>query len=180
MRRAVLLTTLVLAGCGGGGDSATHQAPVLPKSTLTLTSPAFSEGGEMPTRFTCDGRQLSPPLRFGGVRAGSKELVLTMEDPDAPNGTFVHWLVTNLPARSRGLAEGRVPAGAVQLQQSFGERRYGGPCPPEDDPPHHYVLTLYSLDRKLALAPTVSPDEVRSKVKKVATARGTLTATYGR
>jgi Raf kinase inhibitor-like YbhB/YbcL family protein len=181
MRRAALLATLVLAGCGGGGgDSATRTSAPPPKSALTVTSPAFREGADMPTRFSCDGRQVSPPLRFATVPAGSKELVLTMEDPDAPNGTFVHWLVTNLPPRARGLAEGRVPPAAVQLQQSFGERRYGGPCPPEDDPPHHYVFTLYSLDRKLALAPSASPDEVRSKVQRAATARGTLRATYGR
>ncbi len=180
MRRAALLAVLVLAGCGGG-DETTVDLTVPPTfDAIALTSPAFREGGSMPTRFTCDARQLSPPLRWSGVPPNSKELLLAMEDPDAPNGTFVHWLVARLPARTRGLAQGRVPATATQLQQSFGERRYGGPCPPEDDPPHHYVLTLYAFDRKLALGAGDSPDVVRSKAKKAAIASGTLKVTYGR
>jgi Raf kinase inhibitor-like YbhB/YbcL family protein len=179
MRRLVLLITLVVAGCGGGGEATQGTAPTT-KREMTLTSTAFAQDGTMPARYTCDGRQISPPLGWSGVPAGSKDLLLTMEDPDAPNGTFVHWIVARLPARSRGLAQGRVPSGVRQLQQSFGERRYGGPCPPEDDPPHHYVFTLYALDRKLALGDTDSPDEVRAKVQKAATARGTLKVTYGR
>ena len=90
MRRAVLLATLVLAGCGGGGETVDRTVPPNFGAVIKITSPALRKGAEMPTRFTCDGRQISPPLRFGGVPAGSKELVLTMEDPDAPNGTFVH------------------------------------------------------------------------------------------
>jgi Raf kinase inhibitor-like YbhB/YbcL family protein len=179
MRRLALLATLVVAGCGGGGEATQGTAPVT-KDAITLTSTAFAQGGTMPIRYTCDGRQISPPLGWSGVPAGSKELLLAMEDPDAPNGTFVHWLVAHLPARSRGLAQGRVPPGALQLQQSFGERGYGGPCPPEDDPPHHYVFTLYALDRKLSFSDADSPDEVRAKVDKAATARGTLKVTYGR
>jgi Raf kinase inhibitor-like YbhB/YbcL family protein len=181
MRRAALLATLALAGCGGGAEEAKQgTAPPDTPDAIALSSPSFRAGGSMPTRFTCDGRQLSPPLRWSGVPPEAKELLLAMEDPDAPNGTFVHWLVAHLPASTRGLAQGRVPAGATQLQQSFGERRYGGPCPPEDDPPHHYVLTLYALDRKLALGATDAPDQVRSKAEKAAIARGTLKVTYGR
>jgi Raf kinase inhibitor-like YbhB/YbcL family protein len=179
MRRFALLATLVLAGCGGAGQASQGTAPVT-NDAIALTSPAFRDGGMMPKRFTCDGRQVSPPLRWSGVPPSAKQLLLTMEDPDAPNGTFVHWIVARLPAATRGFAQGRVPAGAVQLQQSFGERRYGGPCPPEDDPPHHYVLTLYALDHKLALADTDSPDEIRSKVKKAAAASGRLKVSYGR
>jgi Raf kinase inhibitor-like YbhB/YbcL family protein len=114
------------------------------------------------------------------VPAGSAELLLLMEDPDAPNGTFVHWIVAHIPPSSKGMPAGHIPAGAVQLQQSFGKSAYGGPCPPEDDPPHHYVFSLYSLESKLAVSRADSPEEVRSKLKRAARARGQLTATYGR
>jgi Raf kinase inhibitor-like YbhB/YbcL family protein len=183
-RAAIVLTAMVVAGCGGGGaggggDPVQGTAPNAPER-ITLSSPAFREGGTIPTRFTCDGAGASPPLRWSGVPADAKELLLLMEDPDAPNGTFVHWIVAHIPPSSRGMPAGRVPAGAVQLQQSFGKSAYGGPCPPEDDPPHHYVLSLYSLDRKLAVTKADSPDEVRSKLKRAARARGQLRATYGR
>jgi Raf kinase inhibitor-like YbhB/YbcL family protein len=181
MRRAApVLIAVALAGCGGGGgDAVQGTAPNAP-AKIALSSPAFREGGTIPKRFTCDGAGMSPPLRWSGVPAGSKELLLLMEDPDAPNGTFVHWIVARIPASARGLPEGGVPAGAVQLQQSFGKSGYGGPCPPEDDPPHHYVFSLYSLERKLAVSKADSPEEVRSKLKGVAGARGQLKATYGR
>jgi Raf kinase inhibitor-like YbhB/YbcL family protein len=181
MRRAApVLIAVALAGCGGGGgDAVQGTAPNAPEK-IELSSPAFQEGGTIPKRFTCDGAGTSPPLRWSGVPAGSKELLLLMEDPDAPNGTFVHWIVARIPASARGLSEGSVPAGAVQLQQSFGKSGYGGPCPPEDDPPHHYVFSLYSLERKLPVSRADSPEEVRAKLKQVAGARGQLKATYGR
>lgn len=180
MRRAALvLIAVALAGCGGGGDAVQGTAPGAPEE-IALSSPAFQEGGTIPTRFTCDGAGTSPPLSWSGVPGDSKELLLLMEDPDAPNGTFVHWIVARIPARARSLPAGGVPRGAGQLQQSFGKKGYGGPCPPEDDPPHHYVFSLYSLDRKLPLSDADSPEEVRSKLKRAAGARGQLKATYGR
>jgi Raf kinase inhibitor-like YbhB/YbcL family protein len=181
MRRAApVLVAVALAGCGGGGgDAVQGTAPNAPEE-IALSSPAFQEGGTIPTRFTCDGAGKSPPLSWSGVPGDSKGLLLLMEDPDAPNGTFVHWIVARIPARARSLAAGRVPPGAVQLQQSFGKNGYGGPCPPEDDPPHHYVFTLYALDRKLPVSDTDSPEEVRSNLKGAAGARGQLKATYGR
>jgi Raf kinase inhibitor-like YbhB/YbcL family protein len=180
MRRAApVLIAVALAGCGGGGNAVQGTAPNAPEK-IALSSPAFQEGGTIPKRFTCDGAGTSPPLRWSGVPAGSAELLLLMEDPDAPNGTFVHWIVARIPASARGLPAGRVPPGAVQLQQSFGKSSYGGPCPPEDDPPHHYVFSLYSLERKLPVSKADSPEEVRSKLKGAAGARGQLKATYGR
>jgi Raf kinase inhibitor-like YbhB/YbcL family protein len=177
---ASLVIVVALAGCGGGGGGAVQGTAPSAPDKFTLSSPAFREGGTIPKRFTCDGAGTSPPLSWTGVPASSKELLLLMEDPDAPNGTFVHWIVAHIPPSSRGMPAGRAPAGAVQLQQSFGKSAYGGPCPPEDDPPHHYVLTLYSLDGKLAVSKADSPEEVRSKLKGAARAQGQLRATYGR
>lgn len=174
MRGLVFIALLVLAGCGGSSTSA-PKAP----DRIVVTSPAFRAGGKIPKRFTCDGPGTSPPLRFGRVPVGSRELVLLMEDPDAPGGTFVHWVVARIPGRDVGFGEGRVPPAAVQLRQSFGKRGYGPPCPPKGDRPHRYVLTLYAFARKLSLGAGDSPDQVRSKLQG-ATALGRLRASYGR
>jgi Raf kinase inhibitor-like YbhB/YbcL family protein len=177
MRRLALIVLAGLAGCGGGGE-AKGPAPKAPER-IALTSPAFRDGGHIPRRFTCDGVGTSPPLRFGHLPPGSRELVLLMEDPDAPGGTFVHWIVAGLPGRTVGFPEGRVPPAAMQLQQSFGKRGYGPPCPPQGNPPHHYEFTLYAFDHKTGLNPADSADQVRSKLAG-ATARGRLRASYGR
>ena len=176
---ALLLAALALAGCGGSEEADQGTAPDT-GTGIRVESPAFRDGGTIPGRLTCDGRGRSPALRWSGVPRGTAELLLLMEDPDAPGATFVHWLVAHLPASAGGIPAGRVPAAATELEQSFGRRSYVGPCPPEDDPPHQYVFTLYALDRKLRLGSGATPEEVRSKVERAATARGTLRASYGR
>jgi Raf kinase inhibitor-like YbhB/YbcL family protein len=179
MRRVALtLALLGLAGCGGG-DTVEGPAPSAPEK-MRLVSPAFPNGGTIPERFTCDGKGVSPPLRWSRVPRGAAELALLVQDPDAPGGTFVHWSVLRLRPSLRRLAEDRVPKGALQTEQSFGARGYGGPCPPEDDPPHHYVFDLYALDRPLGLSADASLEEVRAAIRKVAVARGRLRASYGR
>jgi Raf kinase inhibitor-like YbhB/YbcL family protein len=179
MRRAVLLVVLLpLAGCGGG-ETVKGPPPSAPEK-IRLTSPAIRAGAPIPKRFTCDGAETSPPLRWAGVPGASKELALLVEDPDAPGGTFVHWVVLRLRPSLRGVAEGRVPGGAIQAIQSFGDKGYGGPCPPKGDKPHRYVFTLYALDRALDLDHDAAPGEVRSAIRGAAIARGTLRATYAR
>jgi Raf kinase inhibitor-like YbhB/YbcL family protein len=131
---------------------------------INVSSPAFSPGEAIPRQYTCDGRDLSPPLRWSGVPKGASELTLVMRDPDAPGGAFVHWNV-RMPATVGGLAAGQVPEGAVQGQNGFGRIGYGGPCPPKGDPPHHYVIMVS------ALSPTAGGTVL---------ATGTLTGTYAR
>lgn len=173
---ALLLLAALPAGCGGG-DKPSEPLPEAARS-ITITSPAFRDGGSIPKRFTCDGNGSSPALRWSGVPARARELTLVVEDPDADR--FVHWTVLSIPADAAGTAEGRVPAGAVETENSFGKRGWGGPCPPEGDDPHRYVFALYAADAPLGLGKDSSPDEVRAALSDHAIARGTLTGRFGR
>jgi Raf kinase inhibitor-like YbhB/YbcL family protein len=171
-----LLLVVLPAGCGGG-DKASEPLPKAERS-ITLSSAAFRDGGSIPKQFTCDGEEVSPPLRWSGVPKGARELALVVEDQDA--GRFVHWTVLRIPADATGVAEGRLPAGAIETENSFGKPGWGGPCPPEGDDPHHYVFALYASDAALGLGKDASPDDVRSALSKNAVARGTLTGLSAR
>jgi Raf kinase inhibitor-like YbhB/YbcL family protein len=172
----LLLLVALPAGCGGA-DKASEPLPKAAAS-ITVTSPAFADGGSIPKRFTCDGDDVSPPLRFTGVPKRARELALVVEDPDA--GRFVHWTVLRIPADAAGMAEGRVPAGALETENSFGKTGWGGPCPPKGDDPHNYVFALYATDSALGLGKDASPDAVRSALSEHALARGTLTGLSAR
>jgi Raf kinase inhibitor-like YbhB/YbcL family protein len=177
MRRLLLLAGVVLLASCGGDDKASEPLPEA-GAKLRLQSPAFDEGGDIPKRFTCDGEDISPALSWRGVPSGASELVLVMEDPDADR--FVHWTVLRIPPETRGFEEGRIPPGAVETENSFGERGWGGPCPPEGDEPHRYRFALYAVRRPLGLGRDASPDEVREALADSALARGTLTGRFGR
>ncbi|MFF4543767.1 YbhB/YbcL family Raf kinase inhibitor-like protein [Streptomyces sp. NPDC001406] len=187
MRRSFLIALVaamgLLPGCGSdsGGSSAPSPAPTPTAShRITVTSSAFTEGGTIPRRHTCDGEDVSPPLAFSGVPADTTGLVLMMEDPDAPHGTFTHWLAWNIGPRTTELAAGQAPQGATQGRNGFRKTGYGGPCPPRGDNPHHYVVTVYAADRRLDLAPDATPDDVRRALTDHTLATGTLTGRYGR
>lgn len=128
-----------------------------------LQSPAFSSGGEIPVKYTCDGADLSPPLRWTEPPAKTKGFALIADDPDAPVGTWVHWVLYGMPAALRELADG-LPAQDVlgvgtQGLNDFKKVGYGGPCPPRG-PAHRYFFKLYALDVELALPPRKSKTEV--------------------
>jgi Raf kinase inhibitor-like YbhB/YbcL family protein len=170
--RALLAGVCVAAaGCGGGHESATPPAPGVPAS-ITLSSPAL--GATVPRRFTCDGAGTSPPLRWSGAPRAA-ELVLVVQDPDAPGGTFVHWTAFAIVAR----ALGDIPAGARLRsgENSAGKTGWTPPCPPKGDKPHRYVFSLYALRRPSGLKPGASPGQVRAKLVR-ALARGRFTASY--
>lgn len=113
---------------------------------MRLSSPEFAEGAVIPARFTCDGKDINPALRIENVPAGTKTLALILEDPDAPGGTWVHWLVYNIPV-AIGIGGDSVPG--TQGRNDYGVTDYRGPCPPAGT--HRYVFTLYALDTELSL-----------------------------
>ncbi|MET8579874.1 YbhB/YbcL family Raf kinase inhibitor-like protein [Streptomyces collinus] len=176
----ITVATAVLAACGnGGGPAVTGSAPPS-GSRLTVTSPAYADGGTVPPRFTCDGDDVSPPLALGAVPARTASLALVLRDPDAPHGTFTHWLAWDIAPGTARLLAGERPPGATQGRNGFGRTGYGGPCPPRGDRPHHYVLTVYATDR----APRLSPDATEADLLRALSghtlATGTLTGRYGR
>lgn len=130
-------------------------------TAMTLTSPAFTDGATIPATYTCDGADASPPLAIGNVPAGAKSLALIVDDPDAPVGTWVHWVVWNISPQTREIAESRPPAGAQQGRNDWKRNSYGGPCPPSGT--HRYFFKLYALDTSLSLgADTTKKDLERA------------------
>jgi Raf kinase inhibitor-like YbhB/YbcL family protein len=136
----VVLTGLVLAGCGDeGSGTSLEQGPSVEGFEFTGTSDV-AEGGPIDARFTCDGDGTTPKLMWRGVPEGTEQLALAVEDPDAPGGTFTHWLVYGIDASATS-----VPATATQGTNDFDDAGYGGPCPPEGEE-HDYVFRLLALD----------------------------------
>jgi Raf kinase inhibitor-like YbhB/YbcL family protein len=151
---------------------------------MQLTSTAFSEGQPIPAKYTCDGQDTSPPLKWNGVPPATKSLALIADDPDAPVGTWVHWVLYDLPASVTELAEDQpksqyLPGGAKQGLSDFKHLGYGGPCPPAGKP-HRYYFKLYALDTILELKPGATRKEVERAIEKHTVAQCQLMGTYKR
>jgi Raf kinase inhibitor-like YbhB/YbcL family protein len=175
------VVALALVGCSNDDHSSSTTTSALRANaaTIALTSTAFSEQGLIPRVYSCDGANQSPPLAWTGVPAGSAELVLTVEDPDAPNGTFVHWLLYGLEPSVTTLAAGSDGGGQGGLN-STGKRGYTGPCPPRGSQ-HRYVFTISALRHASGLPDGASAAEVRAALTSDAVAgQGKLTGLYGR
>jgi Raf kinase inhibitor-like YbhB/YbcL family protein len=177
-RWGIFVLLVLVAGCGGG-EKPTTPVPDAPPD-IELTSSAFREGEPIPKKYTCDGSETSPPLAWAGAPQATKELALLVDDPDAPGGTYTHWTVYGIPPSTRKMAEGRPPRGARQGENSFGDEKYGGPCPPKGGGPHDYVFQLYALKAPLGLQAGAKPDAVRQAIAKQALARGRLVGTFKR
>jgi len=119
------------------------------KNYMKLTSPVFENNQYIPSKYTCDGEDINPPLEISEVPENARSLVLIVDDPDAPAGDWVHWTVWNISPETTNIAENSVPAGAVQGMTDFGQAGWGGPCPPSGT--HHYQFKLYALDTQLDL-----------------------------
>ena len=113
---------------------------------MKIFSSAWADGELIPPKYTCDGANVSPPLEWADVPAGARTLALIVDDPDAPNGLFLHWLLWNIDASENGLTEGTA-GGARQGRNGFGQAAYGGPCPPGGT--HRYYFRLFALDSEL-------------------------------
>lgn len=156
-------------------------------AALSLTSPAFADGAAIPQQFTCDGANRSPTLSWSGAPDSTAAYALLVEDPDAPGGPFIHWVIYDIPATVHALPEGVAKGptvaslgGAKQGATGFkGTPGYGGPCPPKG-PAHHYHFRLFALDKSLGLEAGASRDDVVKAMRGHELARGELVGTYAR
>ena len=152
--------------------------------SLQISSTAFSAGETIPKKFTCDGPDVSPQLKWNEPPANTQSIALIMDDPDAPAGTWVHWVLYDLPANTRELSEGvakqeQLPSGGRQGRNDFGRIGYGGPCPPPGKP-HRYFFKLYALDAKLNLKAGATKADVERAMKGHILAQGEVIGRYGR
>lgn len=182
-----LAIVVALAGCGGHGDTRV-TAPSTPKVTtlgrtvaaapagapLTISSPAFGDGAPIPVQYTCKGADIAPPLAWSAPLGAA----LVVDDPDAVNGLYVHWVVVGIGPGSGSTADGQTPAGAVALPNTAGQAAYKGPCPPAGSGTHHYRFTLYQLPNDYQLPGGLAGVQAAQTIGGAATAQAQLTGTF--
>ncbi len=168
----LLLAALMVSGCTSAENTEVDSMG------MKLSSPAFADNGSIPARFTCQGEDINPRLDIEGVPEGAKSLVLIMDDPDAPSGTWDHWVVFNMAPETKTMAENGVPPGAVQGRNGWGNSEWGGPCPPSGT--HRYVFKLYALDIILNLGRGSSRGDVERAMQGHVLAQTRLTGLYGK
>ena len=160
-------------------NQAISPAPVTINNTaMNLSSPAFADNQNIPAKYSCDGEGVNPPLQFSDIPGDAKTLALTIKDPDAPNGLWVHWLVWNIATSTTEIGENSVPEGAVQGQTSSGQKVYGPMCPPSGT--HHYIFNLYALDEKLDIPSYSTLDDLTKAMDSHIVEQATLTGLYSR
>jgi Raf kinase inhibitor-like YbhB/YbcL family protein len=160
---AIAVTTIASFAAGG--------------AKMKITSSAFQEGATIPSKFTCDGADASPPLQIADIPSGAESLALIVDDPDAPSGLFTHWIVWNLSPQTSTVAEGSAPKG-VQGTNDFGKSGYGGPCPPSGT--HRYYFKIFALDRELDLSSGAKRTQLDAAMKGHVVAHGELMGRYSR
>lgn len=191
MKKSIALVIIVAAAAGGwyayrhfSGHIAifkhSSSGPQASNITIpmTIASPVFGQGQPIPTKYTCDGDGVNPPLQIGNVPAQAQSLALIVDDPDAPGGTWTHWLLWNIPPTVTSIGENSVPPGAVQGQASSGQNAFGAPCPPNGI--HHYYFYLYALPEKLSISSFSDAAALRKAIGGMAIAEAELMGTYGR
>jgi len=181
MMRVLLFVLLAFAAAP---PNAADPKEEVTKMTIQITSPAFEEGQPIPKTHTCEGRDASPALEWTGIPEAARSLALICDDPDAPMGTWVHWVLFNLPPDAKGLAENvaKNPVlenGARQGVSDFKRPGYGGPCPPPGKP-HRYFFKVYALDAMLDLKEGAKKKDVEKAMEGHILAQGQLMGTYKR
>jgi Raf kinase inhibitor-like YbhB/YbcL family protein len=177
---AMVLLGVWITGCGAGGDRSANGKMM----SIQISSTAFAEGQPIPAKYSCDGRDLSPPLKWTAAPAKTKSFALIADDPDAPVGTWVHWVLFDLPPDTTALEENTpksqyLPGGAKQGLNDFQRLGYGGPCPPPGKP-HRYYFKLYALDAMAELKPGATKQDLLGAMDGHILAQGQLMGTYQR
>lgn len=180
-RLLVVCCLLLLASCQGAQPA--EELAVAGEGALALTSTAFEDGKEIPAQHTCDDQDISPPLEWEGAPSGTASFALIMDDPDAPIGTWVHWVVYDLAGDQQSLAVGvpddpELADGGVQGTNSWSDTGYGGPCPPSGT--HRYFFKLYALDVVLDAGPGLTKKELLREMEGHIVAQTQLVGTYAR
>jgi Raf kinase inhibitor-like YbhB/YbcL family protein len=181
---AIVTWLLVLAATLSSCQGSQPTEPGSKALQLQIESSAFAEGGTIPVRYTCDGEDASPPLSWAEPPPGVQSLALIVDDPDAPAGTWVHWVLFNLPVSTRALpeslpADGTVAEGGLHGINGWQKLGYGGPCPPKGST-HRYFFKLYALDTTLELGAGASKGDVEKAMAGHILAEGQLVGQYGR
>ena len=180
---ALALATL-LAACGGSEASPTPGVLERGIAAMEVTSAAFRHGASIPLKHSCDGADISPPISVGTPPPQTRSLALIMDDPDAPGGTFVHWVALNFESGRHELKEGLGKEGDKVAEglhgvNGFGKLGYGGPCPPAG-PAHTYRIMVYALDRELHLGPGATVTELLTAMRGNVLGLGQLEGTFAR
>lgn len=176
----VVLSFITMALTGCESKQPTQEV----KMALNISSSAFEEGSRIPSKYSCQGEDVSPPLRWGEPPSGTQSFVLIMDDPDAPGGIFTHWVLFNLPSATQQLQEAipstaQLSDGSLQGENDFSKIGYGGPCPPSGRP-HQYRFTVYGLDRMLDLKAGASKKQVLEAMEGHILGQGQLTGSFQR
>ena len=175
---ASFLVCALLFQCGKEGNSKDSGGAVM--GSLNVTSSAFGEGAMIPKKYTCDAQNVSPQIAWSGVPAGTKSIAMICDDPDAPAGDWVHWVVYNMPASTMELAEGvqSLPAGSKRGTNDFRKSGYGGPCPPSGV--HRYYFKIFALDTALSLGEGATKAQLLKAMEGHILAQGALMGRYKR
>ena len=147
------------------------------QTTLTITSPDFQEGKLIPEKFTCDGENISPAITITSIPKEAVSMALIMDDPDAPSGTFDHWIAWNIPASTTSLLEGATVPN--QGKNHYGLARYRGPCPPKGKP-HRYFIKVYALDQMIGIPDGATKEQLEDAMEGHILSKGELVGTYQR
>jgi Raf kinase inhibitor-like YbhB/YbcL family protein len=184
----VVVAALAFVACGGDDDDSNAQpqpssstnppgtTTTADRAGFTLTSSAFADGQPIPTEFTCDGENVSPPLAWKGAPTHTAQFALIVDDPDAPSGDFVHWVMWQFGPGDGSVERGRLPGDAVEGKNGGGGTGYTGPCPPSGV--HHYRFQLFALSNAPHARAGATAQQLREAIADITIAQVTLTGTY--